>query len=79
MGVLASQFRELEPVLSPVIDGHDQVPADPRAMVLLACFSLCQRLGEVPTSLAQAEGPLSSMRSAYPAPAIAALEAVLSR
>jgi hypothetical protein len=79
MGVLAAHFRELEPFLSPVVDGHDQVPADPRAVVLLACFSLCQRLGEVPTSREKAEGSLSSMRSAYPAPAIAALEAVLSR
>ncbi|MCU0698648.1 MAG: protein kinase [Myxococcaceae bacterium] len=79
MGVLAAHYGELERFLRPVVDGDEQVPADPRAAVLVACFSMCRELGEVPAALAKAQPWLRQVRPTYPAPLTAALEAVLSR
>lgn len=77
--VLGAHWREFEPVLKPLLDGDEAPPADPRTIVLMLCFTLAGSLGAVPARLPEAASALPSLRSRYPAAAVAALEAVLSR
>lgn len=77
--VLGAHWRDAEAIVRPLLDADDAVPSDPRAVVLMLCFSVSARGGAVPATLADAKAALQHLRSRYPPAAIAALEAVLSR
>lgn len=75
---LGPYWREFEDFVRPLLDGHEAMPSDPRGVVLCLCFEVADRVGRVPTTLAEAGRTLEHLRSRYPIPALSALEIVLA-
>lgn len=76
---LGPHWREFEDFVRPLLDDDEQLPSDPRGVVLCLCFEVANRVGAVPTNLAQAAATLEALRNRYPLAALAALEIVLAQ
>lgn len=76
---LGPHWREFEDFVRPLLDDDEQLPSDPRGVVLCLCFEVANRVGAVPTTLAQATATLEALRNRYPLAALAALEIVLAQ
>ncbi|MDP1823697.1 MAG: protein kinase [Archangium sp.] len=76
---LGPHWREFEDFVRPLLDDDETLPSDPRGVVLCLCFEVANRVGAVPTNLAQASATLESLRNRYPLAALAALEIVLAQ
>ncbi len=75
---LGPHWRDFEDFVRPLLDEHETMPSDPRGVVLCLCFELADRVGRVPTTLAEAGLALGHLRGRYPPAALAALEIVLA-
>ncbi|MDP2274310.1 MAG: protein kinase [Archangium sp.] len=75
---LGPHWRDFEDFVRPLLDGHETLPSDPRGVVLCMCFEVADRIGCVPTTLAEVGLTLEHLRSRYPLAALAALEIVLA-
>ena len=75
---LGPHWKEFEDFVRPLLDEHETLPSDPRGVVLCLCFEVANLVGAVPGNLAEATATLDSLRSRYPAAALAALEIVLA-
>jgi hypothetical protein len=76
---LGPHWKDFEDFVRPLLDGHEQLPTDPRGVVLCLCFEVAEDVGSVPASLADAAATLERLRSRYPPAALAALEIVLAQ
>lgn len=75
---LGPHWRDFEDFVRPLLDGDEQLPADPRGVVLCLCFEVANAIGAVPSSLADVAQTLDGLRSRYPLAALATLEIVLA-
>ncbi len=75
---LGPYWRDFEDFMRPLLDGHETLPSDPRAVVLCLCFEVADKVGCVPSNLAEVRLTLDHLRSRYPLPALAAMEVVLA-
>lgn len=75
---LGPYWREFEDFMRPLLDDDENLPADPRGVVLCLCFEVAKRVGAVPVSSTETTATLDSLRDRYPLAALAALEIVLA-
>jgi hypothetical protein len=75
---LGPHWREFEDFVRPLLDGDEQLPSDPRGVVLCLCFEVANKVGSVPRTSQEAAATLDSLRNRYPLAALAALEIVLA-
>jgi hypothetical protein len=76
---LGPHWKDFEDFVRPLLDGDEQLPSDPRGVVLCLCFEVAQAVSSVPSNLEDAVPTLERLRSRYPPAALAALEIVLAQ
>ncbi len=76
---LGPHWKDFEDFVRPLLDGDEQLPNDPRGVVLCLCFEVAQAVSSVPSNLEDAVPTLQRLRSRYPPAALAALEIVLAQ